>query len=153
MKQAHSWKFVPGQMQRMLDKAFGPAADVVMPDLEDSVVPAQKAAARALVAQALVRPLVAGSPTRYLRIKGIGLADCPFDLDAVLEPGLEGFVVPKVEGVWPDLDDTRGLEEDCACSRALGFTGKSLIQPSQIEPINRAFRPSADEFAQREEEG
>jgi citrate lyase subunit beta / citryl-CoA lyase len=59
--------------------------------------------------------------------------------------------VISVDGVWPDLKDSTGLEEDCVLARALGFTGKSMIHPSQAEPINRIFRPTPDEvdYAQR----
>jgi len=39
------------------------------------------------------------------------------------------------------LDDATGCEAETARVRALGFTGKAAIHPSQIAPIHRAFRP------------
>jgi citrate lyase subunit beta/citryl-CoA lyase len=53
--------------------------------------------------------------------------------------------VASVDGVWPDMKDIPGLEDDCRLARGLGFTGKSMIHPSQAEPINRIFQPSTDE--------
>jgi citrate lyase subunit beta/citryl-CoA lyase len=44
-----SWLFVPGDSERKLAKAEGIAADVLILDLEDSVMPERKAAARSLV--------------------------------------------------------------------------------------------------------
>ena len=37
---------------------------------------------------------------------------------------------------------------ECAEARDLGFDGKTLIHPSQIDPCNAAFSPSAEEVAQ-----
>ena len=53
MSRRNSWMFVPGQSQKMVTKSLTVPADVIMLDLEDSVVPAQKSAARALVRQAI----------------------------------------------------------------------------------------------------
>src|SRR5437764_1382779 len=58
--------------------------------------------------------------------------------------------VQALDGVWPDIQDAAGLARDCALARELGFTGKSLIHPGQIEPINAAFSPGADEIAYAE---
>lgn len=55
--------------------------------------------------------------------------------------------VQSVDGVWPDIGDQAGLLRDCRQSRRLGFTGKSLIHPSQVDPINEAFTPSQDDIA------
>jgi citrate lyase beta subunit len=49
------------------------------------------------------------------------------------------------DGVFNALDDVDGLASECAESRRLGFDGKSLIHPAQIEPCHRAFAPAADE--------
>jgi citrate lyase subunit beta/citryl-CoA lyase len=54
--------------------------------------------------------------------------------------------VQAVDGVWPDIQDAAGLERDCLQSRRLGFTGKSLIHPGQIDAINRAFSPTPEEI-------
>lgn len=59
--------------------------------------------------------------------------------------------VQSIDQVWPDLGDTEGLTADAAQARRFGFTGKAIIHPSQIEPVNAAFTPTAAdiEFAQR----
>lgn len=53
--------------------------------------------------------------------------------------------VQAVDGVWPDLQDIIGLRSFSSQSRRLGFTGMSLIHPSQIDPINAAFSPTSEE--------
>ena len=50
-----------------------------------------------------------------------------------------------LDGVHLDLDDEAGLEAACAQGRDLGFDGKTLVHPRQIEAANRAFAPSAAE--------
>jgi citrate lyase subunit beta/citryl-CoA lyase len=50
-----------------------------------------------------------------------------------------------VDGVFNDIGDAQGLARECAEARDLGFDGKTLIHPSQIEPCNAAFSPTADE--------
>jgi citrate lyase subunit beta/citryl-CoA lyase len=55
--------------------------------------------------------------------------------------------VPVFDGVFNDLDDLEGLAAECADGRSLGFDGKSLIHPRQIEACNRAFSPSEEEIA------
>jgi citrate lyase subunit beta/citryl-CoA lyase len=51
------------------------------------------------------------------------------------------------DGVFNDLEDIDGFAAQCAEGRRLGFDGKSLIHPKQIEPCNRAFSPSNEEIA------
>jgi citrate lyase subunit beta/citryl-CoA lyase len=50
-----------------------------------------------------------------------------------------------LDGVYNDIKDEAGFAAECAQGRALGFDGKTLIHPSQVEPCNAAFAPSADE--------
>jgi citrate lyase subunit beta/citryl-CoA lyase len=49
--------------------------------------------------------------------------------------------VAAFDGVFNRLADAEGFAAEAAESRRLGFDGKSLIHPSQIEPCNRAFSP------------
>jgi len=51
-----------------------------------------------------------------------------------------------LDGVYNRLDDTDGLWAEARAGRALGFDGKTLIHPAQIEPTNRAFAPDAAEI-------
>lgn len=55
--------------------------------------------------------------------------------------GMEAIDTP-----WTYLDDLDGLWQDARLGRQLGFTGKLCIHPSQIEPVNRAFSPTAEEI-------
>ncbi len=50
-----------------------------------------------------------------------------------------------LDGVYNDLSNAEGFAEECRQSRDLGFDGKTLIHPRQIEPCNAAFSPSAEE--------
>ncbi|MEK7210027.1 MAG: CoA ester lyase [Candidatus Binatota bacterium] len=54
--------------------------------------------------------------------------------------------VQAVDGVWVDLKDTEGLWGFARQSRRLGFSGMSLIHPSQIDPINSVFSPTPEEI-------
>jgi len=50
-----------------------------------------------------------------------------------------------MDTVWIEIDDQAGLEDEARRARALGFTGKAAIHPSQVAPINEAFSPSEAE--------
>lgn len=52
-----------------------------------------------------------------------------------------------IDGVYPNLDDAEGLRQDAAQARRLGFSGKSLFHPNQIDQINATFSPSDAEIA------
>jgi citrate lyase subunit beta / citryl-CoA lyase len=51
-----------------------------------------------------------------------------------------------LDGVFNDLDDADGFEAECRQGRELGFDGKTLIHPKQLEPCNRVFAPSDEEI-------
>lgn len=232
-----SWMFVPGNKQRFLEKIYelDVPPDVALFDLEDGVIPEEKAAARELIVQVL-RAANPG-PLRTVRVNAVGTEWFQDDLEAVLVPGLEGICVPKVEqpeqvlevatrldaldgevritaaiesaaglirapeiaaahprvlaimfgaedyaldlglgtmreaeaseliyarsalvnaaaaagvvsvdGVFPNLEDPRGLLAEVVQARRLGFGGKSTFNPRQIELINEYFRPRPDEL-------
>jgi citrate lyase subunit beta / citryl-CoA lyase len=50
-----------------------------------------------------------------------------------------------LDGVYNDLGNAEGFVEECRQARDLGFDGKTLIHPRQIEPCNAAFSPTAEE--------
>jgi citrate lyase subunit beta/citryl-CoA lyase len=52
-----------------------------------------------------------------------------------------------LDGVWNDIEDIEGCREECRQSRDLGFDGKTIIHPNQIEPANTCFAPSAEEVS------
>lgn len=49
------------------------------------------------------------------------------------------------DGVYNDIRDATGFEAECRESRRLGFDGRTLIHPGQIEICNRVFSPSGPE--------
>ena len=52
-----------------------------------------------------------------------------------------------LDGVHIDLEDDHGFEAVCHQSKALGFDGKTLIHPKQIDIANKIFSPSAADIA------
>ena len=57
-------------------------------------------------------------------------------VNAAAGAGLDLIDVPHL-----DLKDPDGLAKDAARAATLGFTGKAAIHPTQVDAINRAFRP------------
>lgn len=55
--------------------------------------------------------------------------------------------IPAFDGVFNDLEDADAFAAECTEGRALGFDGKSLIHPKQIDSCCRAFSPSEEETA------
>ena len=53
-----------------------------------------------------------------------------------------------LDGVYNDIGNTEGFAQECAQARDMGFDGKTLIHPNQIDPCNSVFSPSPDEVAQ-----
>lgn len=54
--------------------------------------------------------------------------------------------IQAIDTPWIDIADQEGLVQEAKTVRQLGFRGKLLIHPSQIEPVNRVFSPSEDEL-------
>jgi citrate lyase subunit beta/citryl-CoA lyase len=55
--------------------------------------------------------------------------------------------VCAVDTVFTDLDDQTGLWAEAALARQLGYSGKLLIHPKQIEAVHQAFAPREEEIA------
>lgn len=53
-----------------------------------------------------------------------------------------------IDTIYADLNDTEGLARETRLAKQLGFTGKLIIHPAQIEPVHRAFAPSEEEVAE-----
>ena len=58
------------------------------------------------------------------------------------------YGIDILDGVYNNLGDADGFARECAEARDLGFDGKTLIHPNQIEPCNAAFSPTPDEVTQ-----
>lgn len=115
-----SWMFVPGDRQRMIDKALGLHVDAVMMDIEDGVTPSEKENARRQIAASLDalaermgREPQLHTPARYVRVNAVGSTRMHEDFVAVVRPGLEGLVVPKVDSVEQirTVEDMLGRQE------------------------------------------
>lgn len=109
----------------------------------------------------LAAPEIAAAP----RVEGLMLGSEDFSHDLGLAPRREreaadlvyarsAMVVAArsaggivIDGVFPDYQDIEGLLADVGVARRLGFDGKSLFHPGQIEEINRAFSPTEDELS------
>lgn len=220
--------YIPGSKPRALDKARSLPADAIIFDLEDAVIPEEKEAARATLAEALEVGGY-GARLKVIRINALdtrwGEADAkavngmdadavllpkvntPTDLDALAaltgdlpiwammetplgmlnaasiaaHPKLDGMVmgtndlakdlqtrsrpdrlpmltalglcvlagkahgVALIDGVYNAFKDDAGLKLECEQGRDMGFDGKTLIHPAQLEVANAAFSPSAEE--------
>lgn len=53
--------------------------------------------------------------------------------------------VHAIDAIWQKVDDTDGLVRDATAAKRLGYSGKSIIHPGQIEPVHRVFLPSKSE--------
>ena len=91
-----SWLFAPGNSERKMTKASDSAADIVLLDLEDSVSPENKPAARTAVADFL--------KTRedkhriWVRVNPLRSGEIEADLDAIMGAAPGGLFLPKAEG-------------------------------------------------------
>lgn len=57
------------------------------------------------------------------------------------------YGITPIDGVYNDIQNAAGFEAICKQGLMLGFDGKTLIHPSQIEACNAIFAPTADEVA------
>jgi citrate lyase subunit beta/citryl-CoA lyase len=89
--------FVPGDSERKFAKARGVGADALILDLEDSVAPSQKAAARDIVSQ-LVEEKAPRDWAFLVRINALDTGLALDDLCAVVKSGLDALLIPKTNG-------------------------------------------------------
>ena len=68
-----------------------------------------------------------------------------FSLSAALAAA-RAYRLVAIDGVYNDIKNDAGLSVECEQGRVLGFDGKTLIHPSQIETANRIFSPSEAEL-------
>ena len=237
-KPRRSALFVPGSNERALKKSLNLTADVLIFDLEDSVAPERKAAARrnilntlrtsdfkafeiairtnhvnsdyfqqdialahSLKINAVVIPKVEHAkdiknverhlqgnhadqdikiwfmietPRGVLNASSIadasaknecmllGTEDLAKDLQVPETPGRLAMIshlshcvlaaraagISVLDGVFKNFSDNKGLKKTCEQGRNIGFDGKCLIHPDQIETTNALFRPSIKEIEQ-----
>jgi citrate lyase subunit beta / citryl-CoA lyase len=112
-----SFLFAPGNVARRVEKALTLAADAVILDLEDSVAPADKPAARKSVADALRGPR---RMRGYVRVNAPSTEFCFRDLIETIHARVDGVIVPKIESaadlhavdwVMASLEREQGMAE------------------------------------------
>ncbi len=89
--------YVPGNVPKFIDKAHERGADCVLVDLEDSVQPAQKPEARAMLAETMTKVARGGADVAVRINRPLRLA-IP-DIEAAVRPGLSALFITKAEGV------------------------------------------------------
>ncbi|MCW5735891.1 MAG: CoA ester lyase [Enhydrobacter sp.] len=77
------------------------------------------------------------TPMRLPMITALGLG--------MLAARAHGLTI--LDGVYNDIQDADGFKEVCHQGLEMGFDGKTLIHPSQVEPCNEIFAPSDAELA------
>jgi len=108
-----------------------------------------------------VRDIAAAALDSETRLAGfvMGTNDLAKDTGAHIVPGrapmlpwlmnclaaARAYGLDILDGVYNDLGNAEGFAEECRQARDLGFDGKTLIHPRQIEPCNQAFSPTPEE--------
>jgi citrate lyase subunit beta / citryl-CoA lyase len=131
-----SWLFAPGDSEKKLAKAIASEADVALLDLEDSVAPENKPAARALVADVLA---VSKQRARlWVRINPLTTPDAIADLTAIMPSAPGGVFLPKAEGA---CDITQLHHYLTALEAANGIVqGRTMIAALVTETAAAMFR-------------
>ncbi|MEL6239171.1 MAG: CoA ester lyase [Pseudomonadota bacterium] len=91
-----SWLFAPGDSEKKMSKAIAGEADIALLDLEDSVTPDNKPAARQMVAGMLAE--VGDRSRLWVRINPLDTPDAVLDLAAIMPHAPGGLFLPKAEG-------------------------------------------------------
>jgi citrate lyase subunit beta/citryl-CoA lyase len=94
MTEPRSWLFVPADSERKIAKALESDADAIIFDLEDSVAPAQKAAARDILKNL---PKQSNGPEWWVRVNPLGSEYHKDDLKLIGSAYVHGIVLPKAE--------------------------------------------------------
>src|SRR5215471_1004789 len=77
------------------------------------------------------------TPTRLPLVTALGIG--------MLAARAHGLAI--LDGVYNDIKDVEGFRAVCQQGVEMGFDGKTLIHPSQVEPCNEIFAPSTEELA------
>ena len=125
--------FVPGNRQRMLERAPRAGAAAIVVDLEDAVPKAEKRTARALVRALLPKLAACGHPV-FVRVNNVHSGLARDDVMAVVRPGLSGVVHPKTDAPQ-DLRDLDVLLREAEM--------KYKIRPGDIRTVPLIESPIA----------
>jgi citrate lyase subunit beta/citryl-CoA lyase len=113
--------FVPADSERKLAKAAGAGADALILDLEDSVLPERKPAARGLAGEYLKSHL--GTTRLWVRVNDLAGGEILKDLAAIVSARPAGIVLPKIRGPEDVLTATHYLE---AFEESSGIAGAGI---------------------------
>ncbi len=116
--------FVPGNNPKFLEKAKKIQSDVVCFDLEDSVPDNEKSKARKLIKSALKSHKLYASSI-FVRTNSPTSGKIPFDLKEIVQKGIDGIVVPKVNNV----KEMKKIEKILS-----GLEKSQKLKPIQIIP-------------------
>ena len=112
-----------------------------------------------------VAEIAASSSETRLSALVLGTNDLAKDMRVSLELGRAAFLTAiqltvlaarangllAIDGVFNDISDEIGLEEECRQGKTFGFDGKTLIHPAQLEICNCVFSPSSAEIDQAQQ--
>lgn len=92
--------------------------------------------------------IVAGTSdlTRELRARHTASRDSVYTALSLIVLAARAHGLDVLDGVHLDLNDAAGFAFTCEQGRNMGFDGKTLIHPKQIEIANRAFAPTESEL-------
>ncbi len=51
-----------------------------------------------------------------------------------------------IDAIWQDLDDVIGLKQDSVVAKSLGYAGKSIIHPNQVDVVHKVFHATPAEI-------
>jgi citrate lyase subunit beta/citryl-CoA lyase len=139
MKNLRSFLFIPGDSEKKLGKADAAGADALILDLEDSVAPANKPLARALVPEFLAaRPRADRKSQLWVRINPLDTSLALTDLAAVVAAAPDGLMLPKANGPA----DVQKLSHylDALEAQAAVAAGSIRILPVATETAIAPFR-------------
>jgi citrate lyase subunit beta/citryl-CoA lyase len=149
--------YVPTNVARFVDKAHERGADGIILDLEDSVIPAEKPAARKLVPEAAAKVARAGADV-LVRINR-PLRVCLADLEAVISPAIAAVVLPKaadashvqlIDEVVTELEAERGMPVGHTRFYVLVETADAFFKLREIagaSPRNVGLSLGSEDFA------
>ena len=104
--------------------------------------------ARALAAHPRVDVLVMGTNDLLKELRAVGDADrsalLPHLSTALLAAREAGKVI--LDGVYNDIKNVDGFTAECVQGMSMGFDGKTLIHPGQVEIANTTWAPDAEEI-------
>lgn len=128
----------------LLDGAGAPAATMIWPMIE---TPTAIFNVREIAAHPRVSVLIMGTNDLAKELRSPIVAGrhplVPHLATALLAAREAGKVV--IDGVYNDVKDGEGFATECVQGMEMGFDGKTLIHPSQVDPANDVWAPSEDD--------